>query len=136
MKQKSGPDKAPAERVLKNLRRQTRHGFGEGLQLAAIRQHDRLFKTPGPGHNETPTRGKKPQKERLSRRANQWLCIVGSVRHKEPDKCRANRKPLRKSWKSQNSLENSGNTTANSSARFFTRDRSARCAVGHSIRSA
>jgi DNA invertase Pin-like site-specific DNA recombinase len=38
MKQKSGPDKAPAERVLKDIRRQTRRTrTGEGRQRARAR---------------------------------------------------------------------------------------------------
>src|SRR5712671_1898694 len=39
---------------LRNLFRQPRHGLGEGLQLSAVRQFDRLVKTTGPGHNATP----------------------------------------------------------------------------------
>ena len=30
------------------------HGIGEGPQLTAVWQFDRLFKTPGPGHNAAP----------------------------------------------------------------------------------
>src|SRR5258705_12447873 len=37
------------------------NGFGEGLQLSAVGQFDRLFKAPAPGHNPNSANKKRPQ---------------------------------------------------------------------------
>ena len=46
---------------LRNGLGEVRDGLCKRLQLSAIRQFDRLIKTPGPRHNATPTNEKRPR---------------------------------------------------------------------------
>ena len=51
MKQKSGPDKAPAEQVLKNIRRQTRRQYSAEekirIVLEGLRGEENISEPPG-----------------------------------------------------------------------------------------